>query len=127
MTSAKKSVEAKDIRAEIAKIPAAELATAKPKRILPLLKAAGFEITNSVKSQTSRLLGEAKAAKEKEKSDKSPSRIVVTSDPAAIPSQEVIQSRELAMQLVEACGGDFDWVRAEISRLEQFAKSIKGT
>ena len=34
--------------------------------------------------------------------------------------------RELAMRLVEACGGNFEIVRAEIARLEQFAKKIKG-
>lgn len=106
------------IRAEIAKIPSSELASAKPVRILPLLEVAGFEITPSVRSATSKLLGIAKNSVEK------PAKTgIVSFDPIA--SQKAT-CRELAMQLVEACGGNFDLVREEIARLETFARKIKG-
>lgn len=109
------------IRAEIAKIPASELCYAKPSRILPCLKAAGIEITPSVRSATSKLLAKAKNA-----AGFSTIGEVVKFDAAAHEGQEMTGRRELAMRLVEACGGNFEIVRAEIARLEQFAKKIKG-
>ncbi len=105
------------IRAVIAKIPPSELGTAKPGRVLPYLEAGGIEITPSVRTYTSKLLIEAKSAQNKVKGE------IITFDPTAIQTTE---RRELAMRLIEACGGDFDLVRAEITRLEQFAKKIKG-
>ena len=112
---------AKAIRAEIAKIPASELCYAKPSRILPLLEAAGVEITQSVRSATSKLL-----AKSKKNSGISKEGEIISFDPTLIESQETTGRRELAMRLVEACGGNFEIVRAEIARHEQFAKKIKG-
>ena len=109
------------IRAEITKIPASELCYAKPSRILPLLEAAGVEITPSVRSATSKLL-----AKAKEKPGISKEVEIISFAPTLIESQEATGRRELAMRLVEACGGNFEIVRAEIARLEQFAKKIKG-
>jgi hypothetical protein len=108
------------IRAEIAKIPASELCYAKPSRILPLLEAAGFEITPSVRSSTSKLLARAKKTAGISKEGE-----IITFDPASIEGQESTGRRELAMRLVEACGGNFELVRSEIARLEQFVRSIK--
>ena len=51
---------------------------------------------------------------------------IISFDPTVFQSQEMAIRMELAMRLVEACGGDFELVRAEIARLEQFAKKIKG-
>lgn len=104
---------AEAIRSEITKIPPRELCYAKPSRILPLLEAAGFEITPSVRSATSKLLGKSKN-----------NQAIPRQDEALIESQETTGRRELAMRFVEACGGDFDIVRAEIARLEQFIRSI---
>lgn len=110
------------IRAEIAKISASDLVYAKPSRILPSLEAAGIEITASVRSATSKLLANAKekAVIYDDEED------VINFDSSTIESRKSIGRRELAMQLVEACGGDFDLVRGEIARLEQFAKKILG-
>jgi hypothetical protein len=109
------------IRAEIAKIPASELCYAKPSRVLPCLEAAGIEITPSVRSATSKLLAMAKKTAGISKEGE-----VITFYPASIEGQESTGRRELAMRLVEACGGNFELVRAEIARLEQFVRSIKG-
>ena len=108
------------IRAEIAKIPASELCYAKPSRVLPCLEAAGIEITPSVRSATSKLLAKAKKTAGISKEGE-----IVSFDPAALEGQEATGRRELAMRLVEACGGNFELVRGEIARLEQFAKKIK--
>lgn len=99
---------AEAIRAEIAKIPTSEFSYAKPSRILPLLKVAGFEITPSVRAQTSKLLAKAKSTIEGTQLRKEPNG-----------------RRELAMRLIEACEGNFELVRAEIARLEHFIRSIK--
>jgi hypothetical protein len=108
------------IRAEIAKIPVSELSYAKPSRILPSLEARGIEITPSVRSATSKLLAQAKdnAGFTKEGT--------IVFDPTLLQAKENSGRQELAMQLVEACDGNFDIVRAEIARLEQFAKKIMG-
>ena len=111
---------AKVIRAEIAKIPATELCYAKPSRVLPGLEAAGIEITPSVRSATSKLIARAKKTEAICNEGE-----VVTFNPAPIEAQESTGRRELAMRLVEACGGDFNLVRAEICRLEQFAQTFK--
>ncbi len=109
---------AEAIRVEIAKIPTSELCYAKPSRILPLLEAAGIEITPSVRSSTSKLLAKAKKALSDEGE-------ILTFDPL-ITSHEASGRGELAMRLIEACGGNFEIVRAEIARLEQFVKAVKG-
>jgi len=108
------------IRAEIAKIPVTELSYAKPSRILPPLEAGGIKITPSVRSATSKLLGQAKenAGYSKEGN--------IVFDPTLLQTKENSGRQELAMRLVEACDGDFDAVRAEIARLEQFARKIMG-
>lgn len=108
------------IRAEIAKIPGGELRYAKPSRVLPCLEAAGIEITPSVRSATSKLLAKAKKTVEIPKEGE-----IISFDPAALESQEASGRRELAMRLVEACGGNFELVRAEVARLEQFAQKIR--
>lgn len=107
------------IRAEIAKIPAAELVYAKPSRILPLLEKAGVEITTSVRSATSKLLAEAREKASAYYRDED----TIAFDPGIIRST---QRQALAMQLIEACGLDFEVARGEIARLESFAKKIKG-
>ena len=104
------------IRSEIAKIPASELCYAKPSRVLPCLERRGWEITPSVRSTTSKLLAKAKIDRGR----------VVSFDLAAIEGQQAAHRTELAMRLVEACGGSFESARSEIARLEQFAKKIKG-
>src|SRR4051794_8941349 len=109
---------AEAIRAEIAKIPASELCYAKPSRVLSCLKAAGIEITPSVRSATSKLLGKAK-----EMAGISKEGEIISFDPSIMEGQETTGRRELAMRLVEACGGNFEIVRAEIARLEQFVKT----
>ena len=108
------------IRAEIAKIPVTELGYAKPSRILPSLEAGGIKITPSVRSATSKLLAKAKdnAGHSKEGS--------IVFDPTLLRTKENSGRQELAMRLVEACDGDFEVVRAEIARLEQFARKIMG-
>jgi hypothetical protein len=124
MSKDKKTVQegvSEAIRAEIAKIPAGELVYAKPSRVLPNLKAAGFEITPSVRSTTSKLL-----AKAKKTAGLQPEGEVISFAPTGTESAEAVTRRELAMRLVEACGGNFELVRAEVARLEQFAKKIKG-
>jgi len=124
MTKAKKTPQegiSEAIRAEIARIPVSELSYAKPSRVLPCLQAAGVEITASVRSATSKLL-----AKAKRNAGVSTVGEVITFDPAALKGQEATGRRELAMRLVEACGGNFELVRAEVARLEQFARKIKG-
>jgi hypothetical protein len=103
------------IRAEIDKIPQGELVKAKPGRVLPQLEALGFEITASVRTATSKLLTKAKEMAEEEN--------VISFDPNSIQTAE---RTECAMRLIEACGGNFEVVRAEIARLEQFARRIKG-
>ena len=109
------------IRGEIAKIPVSELCYAKPSRVLPFLKASGIEITPSVRSATSKLLVRAKKTAGISEEGKA-----TTFDPAPVEGQESTGRRELAMRLVEACGGTFELVKAEIARLEQFARKIKG-
>jgi len=111
---------AEAIRAEIAKIPPSELLYAKPSRILPCLEAAGVQITASVRSATSKLLGRAK-----KKAGISTEGEVITFDPRSLDRAEGASRRELAMQFIEACGGNFELARAELARLEQFAKKIK--
>ena len=111
---------ADSIRDEIAKIPPSELRYAKPSRVLPHLEEAGIEITASVRSATSKLL-----AKAKERQDKSIDSEIMKFDTSLIESQE-LNGQELAMRLIEACGGDFELARTEIARLEQFVKKIKG-
>ena len=108
------------IRAEIAKIPASELCYAKPSRVLPCLEAAGIEITPSVRSATSKLL-----AKAKKRAGISKEGEIISFDPSIMEGSETTGRRELAMRLVEACGGNFELVRAEVARLEQFVKTIK--
>jgi hypothetical protein len=109
------------IRAEIAKIPSGELPYAKPSRVLPGLEAVGIEITASVRSATSKLLARAKKT-----AGNTGEGEVITFDPTAHEAADPTACRELAMRLVEACAGNFDLVRTEIARLEQFAKKIKG-
>lgn len=112
---------AEAIRAEIAKIPSSELVYAKPSRILPALESAGLEITPSVRSMTSKLL-----AKAKNKEAPAEQGEIVSVAEAVAESQKEEDRRELAMRLVEACGGDFGLARAELARLEQFARTIRG-
>jgi hypothetical protein len=108
------------IRDEIAKIPDTELGYAKPSRILPSLEKAGIEITASVRSATSKLLGKAKKkAGYTNEGD-------VMFEPTFLQTKENNSRQELAMRLIEACNGNFEAVRAEIARLEQFAKKIMG-
>ena len=124
MTKAKtkpEAVTAESIRDEIAKIPASELRYAKPARVLSRLEEAGKEITPSVRSATSKLL-----AKAKESQKTSTESEVMKFDTSLIEGQESTGRRELAMRLIEACGGDFEMARIEIDRLEQFVKKIKG-
>jgi len=109
------------IRAEIAKIPAGELPAAKPARVLPGLEVAGFEITPSVRSTTSKLL--AKAKNEAVAGDGG--EVVSVAD-AVATSRAFEDRRELAMRLVEACDGDFGLARAVIARLEQFYRNVRG-
>lgn len=121
MTGIKKTPQkpsADVIRAEIKKIPSGELKYAKPSRILPGLEAAGYEITNSVKSSTSKLLAKAKDA-----AGFSDEGQIISVDPTTIESATRMG---LAMRLVEACEGNFELVRSEIARLEQFAKKCSG-
>ncbi len=124
MSKEKKSPEksvADVIRAEIAKIPPGELAFAKPSRILPLLEEAGYVITSSISSATSKLLKQ----KKKEAGLLKTGRIFSV-DPAVIEARRATTRTELAVHLVEACGDDFDLARSEITCLEHFAKRIKG-
>lgn len=107
------------IRAEIAKVPVNELPSAKPSRILPGLEAAGFEITPSVRSTTSKLL-----AKAKEKAGITSQGQIVSAAQAVAESQAAEDRTGLAMRLVEACGGDFQSARGEIDRLEQFLRRL---
>ena len=108
------------IRAEIAKLPPDELAAAKPSRVFPGLEAAGFEITPSVRSTTSKLLSKAK----NDVANPTLKGIVSVAD-AVVASRESEDRRELAMRLVEACGGNFDSARSEIARLEQFFRRVQ--
>ena len=109
------------IRAEIAKIPAGELPAAKPARVLPGLETAGFEITPSVRSTASKLLAKAKSDAE----SKGIEGVISVAD-AVAASRDSEDRRELAMRLVEACGGDFGLARAVIARLEQFYRNVRG-
>jgi hypothetical protein len=83
---------------------------AKPGRVLPLLVAQGISITPSVRSATSKLLKKAKQR-----------------FPGIVPETYTGQAdkSELAMKLIESCGGDFTLVKKEIDRLEKFAKAVK--
>jgi hypothetical protein len=109
------------IRAEIAKIPAGELPAAKPARVLPGLETAGFEITPSVRSTTSKLLAKAK----NEAGAGGGGEVISVAD-AVAAGRASEDRRELAMRLVEACGGDFGLARSVISRLEQFYLNVRG-
>lgn len=114
METEKKKRLSEVIRDVIRAIPPKELPTAKPSKVLPGVEEAGFEITPSVRSTVSKLLKKAKEGNNPHARVKElPYRIADRTD--------------LAMKLVEACGGDFSLVRTEIDRLEKFAKSIKGT
>ena len=104
MAKVKKTTQAgisEAIRVEIAKIPANELVFAKPARVLSCLEAGGIEITASARSTTSKLLTKAKknAAIQTEGG-------IMPFDSIARESQEDATRRELAMRLVEACGGE---------------------
>ena len=106
------------VRTEIAKIPPGELSYAKPSRVLPCLEAGGFEITPSVRSITSKLLKMAKRW--------APPTGEVISVAGEIAERRVAEDRkELAMRLVEACGGGFEFGRCELARLEEFARKIR--
>ena len=119
MSKANQEGVSQAIRAEIAKIPVGELAAAKPSRVLPGLETAGFEITPSVRSTTSKLLAKAKT------DAPNPAGEGVISV-AVAANRDSEDRRELAMRLVEACGGNFDTARAEIARLEQFFRRVRG-
>lgn len=124
MSKDKKSVQegvSEAIRAEIGKIPPSELVYAKPSRVLPCLEAAGFEITPSVRSTTSKLLGKAKI-----KAVVPASGEVISVADAIAEGRVAEDRRELAMRLIEACGGNFELARCELARLEEFARKIKG-
>lgn len=109
------------VREVIGTIPLSELPYAKPSRVLPGVEAAGFPITASVESTVSKLL---KTAKEGNNPQVNPGKIVRL--PVEQLPHRIAERTELAMKLVEACGGDFSLVMAEIYRLEKFAIAIKG-
>lgn len=109
------------VREVIGTIPPSELPYAKPSRVLPGVEAAGFPITASVESTVSKLL---KTAKEGKKTQVNPGKLVKF--PVEQLSHHIADRTDLAMKLVEACGGDFSLVRTEIDRLEKFAKAITG-
>lgn len=109
------------IRAEIEKIPPTELIHAKPSRVLPYLEEAGIEITPSVRSLTSKLLGKAK-----DKQKITPQGGIISVTEAMAESKTAADRKELAMRLVEGCDNDFEVARAELARLEEFARKIKG-
>jgi len=70
---------------------------------------------------TSKLL-----AKEKNVKAETPQTGRIMSIVPSLREAEDVGRQELLMRLVEAYGGNFDLVRAELARLEQFAKNIKG-
>ncbi len=109
------------VREVIGTIPLSELHFAKPSRVLPGVEAAGFPITASVESTVSKLL---KTAKEGNNQQENPGKIVRF--PVEKLPHRIAERTEWAMKLVEACSGDFSLVRAEIDRLEKFAKAITG-
>lgn len=109
------------IREVIGALTPAELSKAKPSKVLPGVEAAGFEITPSVRSTVSKLLKKMKAIE-----DLAGKQGKIIGFPEHALQHHVANRTDLAMKLVEACGGDFSLVRAEIDRLEKFAKAIKG-
>ena len=111
--------KSKLIRDEIAKIPYEELMRAKPARIIQELEKAGHPDTNSLRSATSKILAEAKLNADASKSP------TVRSQSISRPEPDT--RREYAMLLIEAFDGDFGLLRAEIDRLERFAKKITST
>ena len=121
MSKASQEGVSQAIRAEIAKIPVGELAAAKPSRVLPGLETAGFEITASVRSTTSKLLTKAKT----DAANTAVEGVISVAD-AVAANRDSEDRRELAMRLVEACGGNFETARAEIARLEQFFRRVRG-
>jgi len=95
------------IRDEIAKIPRAELLTAKPGRVLEKLPA-GIEITGSVRAMTSRLLSAARKAE-------------AESFRPRIAKGTVDLKMMAALAFVEACGS-LGEARAVLKRLEDMTK-----
>lgn len=109
--------KSQEIRDRIDAIPPAELPTAKPKRVLDELKAAGFKIDNSMKSTTSKLLTIAKQN--------------AANSPAAASTASVQPENgrtgqatvEIAIELVKACGS-FEAARTTLTKLEQLLQSV---
>jgi len=97
------------IRAKIEVIPVAELATAKPKHVLDALEAEGWEIDNSMRSTTSRLLTIAKQNAAK---------------PVQPENGRTGQaSLEMAVEFVKLCGS-FQAARTTLASLEQLVQSM---
>lgn len=114
------------IRDVIGSIPPTELPYAKPSRILPFVEArmaefsAEFKVTTSVQSMVSKLL--LKAKRDFYAKDKKQVKI------EEVKIEEVkgadcadLTRKELAMQLVEMCNGDFKEVRRHIEFVENIA------
>lgn len=108
------------IREVIHAIPAQELPYAKPARVLPGVEKAGFEITPSVRATVSKILKKMKDA-EYPRSNRGN---IVEFPESALPHL-VADRTELALKLVEACGGDCSLAKAEIDRLARIAKVVK--
>lgn len=121
MESEKEKRLSEVIRDVIRAIPPKELPTAKPSKVLPGVEEAGFEITPSVRSTVSKLLKKMKAIE-----DIAGKQGKIIEFPEHALQHHLADRTDLAMKLVEACGGDFSLVRTEIDRLEKFAKAIKG-
>jgi hypothetical protein len=117
MTAPKKKSRSDSIRDIIRTIPEQELSYAKPSRVLPELEKTGIEITASIRSTVSKLLAEAK---EGGNPKGIPGNIVEF--PARGPSAD---RTEIAIKLVQACGGDCSLAKAEIDRLERIAKAVR--
>lgn len=105
------------IRDVIGSIPPTELPYAKPSRVLPFVEArlAEFKVTSSVQSMVSKLLLKAK-------------QDFYAKDKKQVKIEEVkgadcadLTRKELAMQLVEMCNGDFKEVRRHIEFVENIA------
>ena len=108
------------IRDVIRTIPSQELPYAKPARVLPGVEKAGFEITPSVRATVSKIL---KKMKDAEKPQVNRGNIVAF--PESNLPHLVADRTELALKLVEACGGDCSLAKAEIDRLARIAKVVK--
>jgi hypothetical protein len=108
------------IRDVIRTIPSQELPYAKPARVLPGVEKAGFEITPSVRATVSKIL-----KKMKEADNPQVNRGNIVEFPESALPHLVADRTELALKLVEACGGDCSLAKAEIDRLARIAKVVK--